>query len=79
MAKSYEELRFTDDFMFGKVMEDRELCRDVLECLLGEKGGRAPGGAGRETVSLYGGRKAHPSGCVYTGMRDRSMMRRCRT
>ena len=36
MAKSYEELQFTDDFMFGKVMEDRELCRDVLECLLQE-------------------------------------------
>ncbi len=36
MAKSYEELQFTDDFMFGKVMEDKELCRDVLECLLQE-------------------------------------------
>ena len=36
MAKCYEELRFTDDFMFGKVMEDKELCRDVLECLLGQ-------------------------------------------
>ena len=36
MAKCYEELRFTDDFMFGKVMEDKELCRDVLECLLGK-------------------------------------------
>lgn len=35
MAKRYEELRFTDDFMFGKVMEDKELCREVLECLLG--------------------------------------------
>ena len=34
MAKSYEELGFTDDFMFGKVMEDKELCRAVLECLL---------------------------------------------
>ena len=34
MANSYEELRFTDDFMFGKVMEDKELCRQVLECLL---------------------------------------------
>ena len=32
--KSYEELRYPDDFMFGKVMEDKELCRDVLECLL---------------------------------------------
>ncbi|MCR5774157.1 MAG: Rpn family recombination-promoting nuclease/putative transposase [Lachnospiraceae bacterium] len=32
--KSYEELDFRDDFMFGKVMEDKELCREVLECLL---------------------------------------------
>ncbi len=34
--KSYEELQFRDDFMFGKVMEDPELCREVLECLLQE-------------------------------------------
>ncbi|MGN0401974.1 MAG: Rpn family recombination-promoting nuclease/putative transposase [Acetatifactor sp.] len=34
--KRYEELTITDDFMFGKVMEDKELCRDVLECLLGQ-------------------------------------------
>ena len=34
MAKRYEELTFVDDFMFGKVMEDKELCREVLECLL---------------------------------------------
>ena len=32
--KNFEELRFRDDFMFGKVMEDPELCREVLECLL---------------------------------------------
>ena len=32
--KSFEELRFSDDFMFGKVMEDNELCRQVLERLL---------------------------------------------
>ena len=34
MIKKYEELEFRDDFMFGKVMQDKELCRDVLECLL---------------------------------------------
>lgn len=34
MAKNYEDLVFTDDFMFGKVMEDKELCRELLECLL---------------------------------------------
>lgn len=33
-AKRFEELKFSDDFMFGKVMEDKELCREVLECLL---------------------------------------------
>ncbi len=33
-VKSYEELKFSDDFMFGKIMEDKELCREVLECLL---------------------------------------------
>ena len=36
MAKRYEELSIEDDFMFGKVMEDKELCRDVLQCLLEE-------------------------------------------
>ncbi len=34
LRKNFEELDFTDDFMFGKVMEDPDLCRDVLECLL---------------------------------------------
>ena len=32
--KKYEELKFQDDFMFGKVMEDMELSRDLLQCLL---------------------------------------------
>lgn len=34
MVKRYEELTIEDDFMFGKVMEDMELCRDSLERLL---------------------------------------------
>lgn len=33
-SRRYEELKFSDDFMFGKVMEDKKLCREVLECLL---------------------------------------------
>lgn len=32
--KRFEELQFCDDFLFGKIMADRELCRKVLECLL---------------------------------------------
>ena len=40
MAKRYEELTISDDFMFGKVMEDKGLCRKVLECLLEKPVGR---------------------------------------
>ena len=39
MAKRYEELTISDDFMFGKTMGDKVLCQDVLERLLEEKVG----------------------------------------
>ena len=32
--KNYEELELRDDFMFGKVMGNKELCKEVLETLL---------------------------------------------
>ena len=32
--KPFEELTFSDDFMFGKVMQDPEICTGVLERLL---------------------------------------------
>lgn len=32
--KEYEELVYSDDFMFRKTMEDLNLCHDVIECLL---------------------------------------------
>ena len=36
--KKYEELRFTDDFMFCKIMTTRlDICKDVLELILGFK------------------------------------------
>ncbi|MBQ3687566.1 MAG: Rpn family recombination-promoting nuclease/putative transposase [Treponema sp.] len=35
--KPFEELTFHDDFMFGIVMQDREICREALECMLGMK------------------------------------------
>ena len=38
--KQFEELEYRDDFMFGKVMEDLDLCHDVLECLLGRPIGK---------------------------------------
>lgn len=35
--KPVEELRFTDDFMFCRVMQDPDLCKGVIERLLGIK------------------------------------------
>lgn len=37
-VKEYEELSFTDDFMFCKVLENNEeLCKELLELILGKK------------------------------------------
>lgn len=35
--KSYEELTIADDFMFFKVMSDEEMCKELLETILGIK------------------------------------------
>ena len=38
MAKKYEELTFTDDFMFCKILEqNKKLCVELLEMVLGKK------------------------------------------
>ena len=36
-SKRYEELTIADDFMFYKVMSDEELCKELLETILGIK------------------------------------------
>ena len=36
--KTYDDLTFADDFMFGKVLEnDSDLCRELIELILGVK------------------------------------------
>ena len=32
--KPFEELEFSDDFMFGKIMRNEDICADVIERLL---------------------------------------------
>ncbi len=34
MPKPIEELTFTDNFMFGRIMQDAEICKGLLERLL---------------------------------------------
>lgn len=38
--KAYEDLTFSDDFIFSKVMENQELCRELIELLLDIKVGK---------------------------------------
>ena len=52
--KPFEELTFHDDFMFGLVMQDRELCREALECLLGIRISRVEYSEPQKTIApLY--------------------------
>ena len=38
--KRWEDLTFTDDFMFSQVMKNKEICKEVIETILGIKVGR---------------------------------------
>ena len=40
MKKSYDELFFTDDFLFSKIMRNPEIAKGVVENLLGIKVGK---------------------------------------
>lgn len=35
MDKTLQSLNLEDDFLFAKVMTDKDICREVLECILG--------------------------------------------
>ncbi|MEG2289328.1 MAG: hypothetical protein RR891_12320 [Clostridium sp.] len=37
MSKTLKELNLADDFLFAKVMSDKEVCKEFLEKLLGIK------------------------------------------
>lgn len=38
ILKDYEELRFTDDFMFCKILQENEdLCKELTELVIGRK------------------------------------------
>ena len=38
--KKWEDLTITDDFMFSQVMKDKEICKNVVETILGIKVGK---------------------------------------
>ena len=80
MAKKYEELTFTDDFMFCKILErDPDLCKELLELILDRKLGKLAPINREKPVEIT------PDGgaCVSMFMRKMrtmmSMTSRCRT
>ena len=40
LEKKWESLTFTDDFIFSRVMHDENICRQVVEVILGVKIGK---------------------------------------
>ena len=40
MAKSFDDLTIADDFMFCKVMQDEDICKEFLEMVLSDKIGK---------------------------------------
>lgn len=51
--KSVDELTLADDFMFGRVMRDRAICRELLERLLKIKIGRLSFPRPQEIITPY--------------------------
>lgn len=52
MEKRIQELNLTDDFLFAKVMSDEEICRRVLQILLGLSIGRVSLTQPQKTIDL---------------------------
>ena len=40
LQKKWESLTFTDDFIFSRVMHDEDICRQVVELILGVRIGK---------------------------------------
>ena len=54
LERRWQGLTFTDDFIFSRVMHDEEICRQVVELILGVKIGRI------QYLSAQDERKADP-------------------
>ena len=53
MTKSYDELTFTDDFMFCKVLENNEeICREIIELVTGKRISRISNLQKQRTIEL---------------------------
>lgn len=52
-SKAYEELEFTDDFMFCKILENNpKLCKELAEIITGEKFGEIKTDEGQKSIRI---------------------------
>ena len=53
MTKTIRQLNLEDDFLFAKVMSDKEICRKVLETILGVSIREVSIPATQKTINLH--------------------------
>ena len=53
LQKQWESLTFTDDFIFSRVMHDENICRQVVELILGVRIGKTYGFPGWGQVCAH--------------------------
>ena len=52
--KEYEELRFQDDFMFCKILQENEdLCKELTELVIGRKIGSIVKAEKQKAIDVY--------------------------
>ena len=79
MAKKYEELKFNDDFMFCKILEQNPaLCRELLELILDRKVGDLACVNRQKPVEITANGKGVRLMCMPRGATASSTTSKCR-
>ncbi len=77
--KNYEELTFSDDFMFCKILQDNEdLCKELTELVLGRKIGRIVKSQSQKASRLQQTVMVSDLMCILKTMRKQSMILKCK-
>ena len=77
--KEYDELLFTDDFLFCKVLENNEdLCKELLELILGKKIRRVNYLAKQKVIDITSDGKGVRLDSIWKMTKTRCLILRCK-
>lgn len=65
LVKEWESLSFSNNFIFTKLMQNEEICRQTLELLLDIKISRLEYPTSEMSLKIYSRVSWHQNGCVY--------------